>query len=98
MQFFWILFLVVVFVVSFISVVFVVSIVFIVFIAIIILVFVMVGFVMVNATVVLKKSMEIFEVHSRNRLDVIFFDGVGVVLTTWHEDVTVALNVTTENF
>ena len=98
MQFFWILFLVVVFVVSFISVVSVVSIVFIVFIIIIIFVFVMVGFIMVGVTVVLKKSTEIFEVHSRNRVDVVFFAGVGVVLTTWHEDMTVALNVTTENF
>ena len=52
---------------------------------------------MVGVTVVLKKSMEIFEVHSRNRVDVVFFVGVGVVLTTCHEDMTVALNVTKDS-
>ena len=96
MQFFWILFLVVVFVVSFISIVSVVSVISIV--SVVFIIFIIFIFVMVGATVVLKKLMEIFEVHSRNRVDVVFFVVVGVVLTTWHEDMTVALNVTTENF
>jgi hypothetical protein len=47
-----------------------------------------------------KKSMEFFEAHRRNRVDVVvlFFVGVGVVLTTYHEVLTVALNETKEIF
>ena len=100
MRFFWNLFLVAVFFVTFISVSFIsvisfvsiiISILFIFFIVLIISVFVMVG---------AKKSTEFFKAHRRNRVDVVvvFLVGVGVVLTTCHEVLTIVLNEMKEIF